>query len=183
MRSFVYCVQDLTTDFLKIGKSNDINKRISELRVGNGSVLRVLSFARFPSETDALNFEKSLHKKYSDHKAPARNEWYLPEITKEVMIDLECAEYGNNIGFSRYNVCHRALLEREVLTCLSKHNGQMEIGLLNEEMYKLGASKSTLRRAKEDLINAKRIKVHTTGGKDTKKWFITIANNEWRNKQ
>lgn len=174
MKSYVYCVQDLTTGFIKIGKASDVKKRLKNLQVGNGSVLRMLSYARFPSAADAYMFEKHLHAKYSNYKSPARNEWYVPEITKGVIGDLDAAKYGTD-GLSRHEVGNRYLLARKMVDYLAANNGQTEVKCLNNAMYQLGASGSTLRRAKEELQRAGRIRYKSTGGGTTKKWLISLA--------
>lgn len=69
---FVYFISD--GEFIKIGKSNNPKKRMSELQVGNARDLHLLFQIPTVSEKAAFEAEKMLHRVYRDYSA--NGEWF-----------------------------------------------------------------------------------------------------------
>jgi len=89
-KSYVYLIGYDTT--VKIGKSNDVNARLSNLQTANPVELHIIGVMGCKSETDALELESFLHEKYS--KDNLRGEWfYLPESEQEHIL----ATYGHPV--------------------------------------------------------------------------------------
>jgi len=73
----VYFVHDKKNNALKIGKTDTLTKRLSDLQVGNPNTLVVLQFIRCESSTAAELLESQLHKTF-EHLS-IRGEWFIYE--------------------------------------------------------------------------------------------------------
>ena len=62
---YVYVIQDIDTGLYKIGVTNNPERRLKELGVGNSAVL--ISYDYFQN---AREVEKNAHKRYSDYRLP-----------------------------------------------------------------------------------------------------------------
>jgi len=72
--SNVYFILDKKSNAVKIGKSNNIEERISDLQTGNSNPLIVENFIECKSEEHSFEFEKELHKKFEHLNI--RGEWF-----------------------------------------------------------------------------------------------------------
>ena len=70
----VYFIWDKKNAALKIGKADNLKKRLSELQVGNPNELEVLEFLRCKSSDDAKLFESQLHETFKH--LHMRGEWF-----------------------------------------------------------------------------------------------------------
>ena len=67
----VYFIQHITTKHIKIGCSERLKNRLSELQVGNSEKLRIVATCEGSYEE-----EKQLHKEFKEYKL--RGEWFYP---------------------------------------------------------------------------------------------------------
>jgi hypothetical protein len=83
----VYFFLDEKSVAVKIGKSNDIQGRLDDLKTGNPNTLKVIHHINCKSEEHSFEVEKELHKKYQH--LHIQGEWfrYEPEEFKD-LIDL-----------------------------------------------------------------------------------------------
>lgn len=70
--SWVYCITD--GKYTKIGKANNVEKRLNQLQTASPKKLTVTQTFPFLSEKDAFYFERMLHKTFEPFKV--NNEWY-----------------------------------------------------------------------------------------------------------
>lgn len=70
--SNVYLVSDGTAT--KIGKANDIGKRLGQLQISSPSKIKLLGYFKCKTSEEAIVLEKSLHIEYS--KYHVRGEWF-----------------------------------------------------------------------------------------------------------
>ena len=71
------------------------------------------------------------------------------------------------------------LAEEMILSYLAEHEGEkVEIKKMEEELTAAGISKSTITRARYSLKASGKIRITTTGGKDSKKWYISMTQNK-----
>ncbi len=80
---FLYVIKQYDTEFYKIGITNDVNTRISQLQVGSPQKLKYILSAEADMEDfmgkEIRYLEQLLHKNYSSLKI--RGEWF--KLTKE----------------------------------------------------------------------------------------------------
>ena len=62
IESYVYFVGDLESNAVKIGKADDVDRRIGELQVGNPNPLTLLHSIKFSCSDEAHFYEKKYHK-------------------------------------------------------------------------------------------------------------------------
>lgn len=67
----IYFIQNSETKHIKIGYSNDVRKRLSEIQISSPHELKILSIC----EGD-IELEKELHDKFNDYYI--RGEWFNP---------------------------------------------------------------------------------------------------------
>lgn len=72
MAHFVYFITD--GEFIKIGISNNIQKRINSIQTGNPKRLELLRSIECTFESHAINLEKLLHRALSEHRV--KGEWF-----------------------------------------------------------------------------------------------------------
>lgn len=72
--SNVYFILDEKSAAVKIGKSNNIEERLSDLQTGNSNLLTVEHFIECKSEEHSFELEKKLHKKF-EH-LHIKGEWF-----------------------------------------------------------------------------------------------------------
>lgn len=70
--AWVYCITD--GRYTKIGKANNVEKRLNQLQTASPKQLTVTQTFPFLSEKDAFDFERMLHKTFEHFKV--NNEWY-----------------------------------------------------------------------------------------------------------
>ena len=66
---------------IKIGKSNNVRKRLLDLQVANANTLKVLYIFDIPDE-----FEKILHRRFKRFKTDSKNEWFLLDENREIIL-------------------------------------------------------------------------------------------------
>jgi len=76
--SNVYFILDKKSAAVKIGKSNNIEERISDLQTGNPNLLTVEYFIECKSEEHSFELEKKLHKKFE--RLHITGEWFKFDI-------------------------------------------------------------------------------------------------------
>ena len=70
--SYVYFIQDKMSNMIKIGKANDVEKRLKQLQTSCPYELELLSY--IPGDE---SLEKDIHKKFSEYRH--RGEWFMPK--------------------------------------------------------------------------------------------------------
>lgn len=95
-RYWVYFITD-DRGHVKIGKTNDVRCRLSELQTGNPYKLRVLLTIPTATESQAFALETALHRKFA--KDRMEGEWFsdthIQELLKEDDWDIFRKERGN----------------------------------------------------------------------------------------
>lgn len=77
-KSYVYIIQQDSDGPIKIGKADNIDKRIKQMQTGNPFALELAHSFTCLSSKDALNLEHELHDLLSEHKmnASGGSEWF-----------------------------------------------------------------------------------------------------------
>ena len=83
MTTYVYFIQQ-GRGSVKIGVSDDPEKRLRTMQTGNQKPLRLLGSVPFQSRSDAFEVEKYLHEKYSHYRS--KGEWFRRAVLKEIKI-------------------------------------------------------------------------------------------------
>lgn len=89
----VYLVRQRGSDFFKIGKSNNILKRIASLQTGNPNRLELIFY--FDIIEDPFSYEQYLHDEYSDRRVGG--EWFK---LKESDVHNMISDYAGGLGWS-----------------------------------------------------------------------------------
>jgi len=76
--SFVYIIRSGDQGAYKIGVTNDIERRIINLQIGNPNKLHLIAFIDFGTRKRALYVEKMMHKFHKRHHI--RGEWFSRKI-------------------------------------------------------------------------------------------------------
>ena len=74
----VYFIRSGKKGDIKIGKSNDPEKRMAELQTGNPKILRLIATIPCKSEQEAFDLEKALHKTFKSRWL--HGEWFHRNI-------------------------------------------------------------------------------------------------------
>jgi hypothetical protein len=74
MKSYVYFIYDADNDVVKIGKANNVAKRMGSIVSGNPFSLNMVKTIECDSEEEAFKLEKDLHKKYNS--VNYNREWF-----------------------------------------------------------------------------------------------------------
>lgn len=72
MKSFVYFISNGVN--IKIGKANDVQKRMKMLQTGSSLPLELLGYIGFDSEQEARKMESDLHHEFSEYRT--QGEWF-----------------------------------------------------------------------------------------------------------
>lgn len=72
LNSCIYAISDGV--HIKIGKSNDPDKRLYSLQTSNSKVLSIVATLDCESQTEAFKLEKQLHSKFSEFRL--KGEWF-----------------------------------------------------------------------------------------------------------
>ena len=72
----LYIIQIKNTNIYKIGITNNLNKRLSELQVGNPSELIFVKLWKHPQLKKIQNYERILHNYYKKSGCLIRGEWF-----------------------------------------------------------------------------------------------------------
>lgn len=91
----IYLIE--SSGFYKIGKSNDISKRLSSLRTGNPNEMVVVC-TYYPTNSSLDKLERDLHEKFAESRTTG--EWFKKDFTIEQFIE-ECLSF-NNKGRTRW---------------------------------------------------------------------------------
>lgn len=67
-------------DAVKIGKANDVNKRLASIQTGNHLECRVIATWKFHSEERAFHVEKLAH--YAFRRFRLAGEWHKPKLAR-----------------------------------------------------------------------------------------------------
>lgn len=95
----LYVLQSAHTGAIKIGRTNNINRRIEELQTGCPYKLKLL--VHLPGKGD---IEHYLHDRLSDFRIRSNGEWFkeggLPSLPEEIydMIDLERCDWWKDFS-------------------------------------------------------------------------------------
>ncbi len=84
---YVYFIQSGKKGAIKIGKANNVDKRMAELQVGNQYLLRVVAQIPCKSSKHAELTEKRLHRFFAKQKI--RGEWFQGNINLNKINDIE----------------------------------------------------------------------------------------------
>lgn len=92
MSSSVYLIQAIVTGLYKIGVSKHPNKRLKELKTGNGSDLKLITtyISEYPYKV-----EKALHNNLSHLKR--EGEWYKLSLEDELSFIPKCKKFESGI--------------------------------------------------------------------------------------
>ena len=88
--SYVYLIYNENydiSDYVKIGKADDVELRLSGLQIGNPNKMKVAAVIECKNSSDARRLEKELHRKYS--RLHVRGEWFhwSRDIVNEFKVD------------------------------------------------------------------------------------------------
>lgn len=81
-KAFVYAIQNKRTYDVKIGVSEDVDKRIKTLQTGNADILTELFRIPFPTKMKAFDMERALHKKYFVFRK--NGEWFSGNLLRNM---------------------------------------------------------------------------------------------------
>ncbi len=95
MYSYVYFITD-SHGHIKIGKTDDVVKRLSELQTGNPFKLSIILTIMLKTIEDAFSLENALHRKFKDYQL--EGEWFeegpvLQFIDKDI-VQLDRFQFG-----------------------------------------------------------------------------------------
>ena len=117
--SYVYIIKNMDTGNIKIGVSNDVQKRLNTFRTGNDCQLELVYKSVVCS--NSFSIESSVHEYFKDYRV--RGEWFKVNES-EVIRFLECSNYtlkaqipdvaGNGI-FKKEDVNYELLKEEGIL--------------------------------------------------------------------
>ena len=86
--SYVYIIKNMDTGNIKIGVSNDVQKRLNTFRTGNDCQLELVYKSVICS--NSFSIEQSVHEYFKDYRV--RGEWFNVDES-EVIRFLECSNY------------------------------------------------------------------------------------------
>ena len=86
--SYVYIIKNIDTGNIKLGVSNDVQKRLNTFRTGNDCQLELVYKSVICS--NSFSIEQSVHRYFKDHRV--RGEWFKVNES-EVIRFLECSNY------------------------------------------------------------------------------------------
>lgn len=86
--SYVYIIKNMDTGNIKVGVSNDVQKRLNTFRTGNDCQLELVYKSVVCS--NSFSIESSVHEYFKDYRV--RGEWFKVD-EKEVIRFLECSNY------------------------------------------------------------------------------------------
>ena len=86
--SYVYIIKNMDTGNIKIGVSNDVQKRLNTFRTGNDCQLELVYKSVICS--NSFSIESSVHEYFKDYRV--RGEWFKVDES-EVIRFLECSKY------------------------------------------------------------------------------------------
>jgi len=86
---YVYFILDKTSNAIKIGKSNNIEDRLSHLQIGNPNELTVIHYIKCDNDNHSFLVESKFHSLHADRHI--RGEWfaYDADIFTKSVIDAE----------------------------------------------------------------------------------------------
>jgi len=92
---YVYFIQEGkgSYGYIKIGKSNNVDKRLDSLQTGNPRKLTLMASIKCKTPNDALRLEKKLHIKFK--KENIRGEWFSGLINLNSVEDVFHIEPDN----------------------------------------------------------------------------------------
>ena len=90
MKSYVYLIYNENSDisdYVKIGKADDVELRFSRLQIGNPNKLKLAAVIECKNSSEAYRLETELHRKYAH--LHVRGEWFhwTENIVNEFKID------------------------------------------------------------------------------------------------
>jgi hypothetical protein len=85
MNVYFFVATNQTKRLLKIGKANDIQRRLSQVQVGCPYRVTLLGFIELESDRQAYQVEKLLHQRFSRFRTNSGGEWF--RMTKDVEND------------------------------------------------------------------------------------------------
>jgi len=89
MKSYAYFIQAVSGGAIKIGRTNDLDRRLRELQTSHHEKLKVLKYITFDSEDEVRRFESLMHERYTSHRL--QGEWF--DITEwDIERDLAWAD-------------------------------------------------------------------------------------------
>jgi tellurium resistance protein TerD len=87
--SYVYLISNSSS--VKIGKANNVEKRLASLQTGSSNRLKVVSKFELENSNKAHTFERYLHKKFERFKE--LNEWFNFDISEKELVDIVNVDY------------------------------------------------------------------------------------------
>lgn len=109
---FVYFVQEDRTGNYKIGKADNVDKRVAQLQSGNSNKLILLLKVQ-----GGYPLEKSLHKRFAKYRI--RGEWFKPNAEIEAYIELNQLNVSIHISDDLSNpicaICARKLNDNDLV--------------------------------------------------------------------
>jgi hypothetical protein len=95
-KEFIYIIKEDTTNYYRIGSTNDLDFRKMVLNQGNPRTLEKVCQAWFPTPDMVLSVERSVQKKCKPYlvlnKNDKGNSWYLindPKVIEGVLIHID----------------------------------------------------------------------------------------------
>lgn len=94
---YLYLIEQSGTGYVKIGISNNVQKRLKSLQTGSPQTLNLLHSIGFPNKNTAQHIEQVLHKQYQDQQVSG--EWFTLD-SRPVIVALEAGKAlatGSNV--------------------------------------------------------------------------------------
>lgn len=140
---------DISRSVLMVGKTIDGEKYVSNEKNNYGPLAETVLFS-IDEERVAVKYAGT---------SPKRDQEFVSEHYQE-MRSAPAREGAENM----------------ILSYLMDHDGEdMEAGRLEKDLLAAGVTAHTLRKAKESLKASGMIQYRTTGGGQTKKWYVSIG--------
>jgi hypothetical protein len=96
---FVYFIRCGNSELIKIGKADDVERRLEELQTGNPYELHIMFKINCNSPMAAFDMERKIHKTFSAHRF--RSEWFRIPIRQfqkmQIGEDTTAFEFTKNI--------------------------------------------------------------------------------------
>jgi hypothetical protein len=83
--NFVYLIRELGSDFYKIGRTNNIQQRLSTLQTGNPRQLILVDIIHCLTKQQSSNIEKVLHRTLLE--LHTKGEWFLDDDKELSIVD------------------------------------------------------------------------------------------------
>ena len=171
-KSYVYFAEG--NGYIKVGKANNVKRRLHELQIGNPIKLTLISTIECYSEEEAYEVEKYYHTKFQEYCV--KGEWFdLPAALLQMLRSPLQLEY-KRIRKSRElteKAIHQYILSRIAVNTRSKSPNVEVDTRETREMFKLTVLKGRLQRAGVQILDL--LETKNTGVQIAHKHFLTYV--------